>query len=581
MRSILWQCVMTCLILTGLQSTQAFEWVPKAIESGGVTRNYTVYLPDGFTTATASPMVLGLHGGGGSGLGFVSAVTDNTLQAAANARGMVLVLPDAIDGVWKDGRSEDAGVDTDVVFISDVIEAMISEYNIDRRRVYATGLSNGAFLTIRLALELSDKIAAAAPATAQLPVRLQSTYPELPISLMILNGTADPLVDYNGGEVRPGTGEFVSTDDTAEHFRSHNNCSPDSTVTSLPDTDPTDGCRIETETFSGGDAGTEVIIVKVIGGGHTWPGGRLYMDESVIGKLCNDANASDMVLDFFLTHELVNRHPVIDSPPIADPSDVELPATTTLSVLASDPDVADPVTYTWEAASPFPSPVSFSTNGTTTSDTVVATFTDPGSYGFQVRVEDSNGGVVVSGAVIVDVTESLPAIEILGNGIAINNGDTTPSATDHTDFGAASSGNTLSRTFTVKNTGTATLNLGSDLVQISGVDATAFTVTTQPSATIDVGNSSSFSIEFAADASIGIDTADVTIKSDDPVAPRHTFKISATVTEDSGDPPAAPDSGSDSGCSATGSGSAGLFVIVLALCAIVAMGFRNRCHSDL
>ena len=195
----------------------------------------------------------------------------------------------------------------DVDFISKIIDTMVQNYGIDPTQVYATGISNGGFMSVRLAMDLSDKIAAVAPVAAQLSVALEDKTPKLPISIMIVNGTEDPLVPFDGGHVRlfesgRSRGEILSTAVTIEHFRQHNNCEATPKLVELPNTDPDDGTTVTIETYANCDDGAEVILVKVIGGGHTWPGGKPYLSPKLVGMVSREINASEMILDFFLEH---------------------------------------------------------------------------------------------------------------------------------------------------------------------------------------------------------------------------------------------------------------------------------------
>ncbi len=280
----------------------------------GIERSYFIHLPPGFSKDSPAPLVLALHGGGGSGRRFDRTATQGTLTAAADKRGMVLVFPAGINRHWCDGRPEIFKAKKtydDVGFISAVIDSMVKNYGIDSRRVYATGISNGGFMSVRLAMDLSEKIAAVAPVAAQISKAIRDKRPELPISIMIINGTKDPLVPFDGGHIRlfrfgRSRGEILSTAATVEFFRRHNGCGKTAEKTRLRDNDPEDGTTVEVEKYTGGQEGTEVILVKIIGGGHAWPGGRQYLKPRFIGAVCRDINASEMILDFFLRHSRKN-----------------------------------------------------------------------------------------------------------------------------------------------------------------------------------------------------------------------------------------------------------------------------------
>lgn len=276
----------------------------------GIERIYHIHFPPGFNINSQAPLVIALHGGGGRGLRLDRSITNATLTAAADARGVVVVFPEAVNKHWHDGRTEHIktkNIYDDVGFISKLIDRMVKNYGIDHRRVYATGISNGGFMSVRLAMDLSEKIAAVAPVAAQISKALEGKTPRLPISIMIVNGTKDSLVPFHGGHIRlfrfsRSRGEILSTASSVEHFRRHNQCSKVPEKTKLPDKDPGDGTKVEIEKYTGGKDGTEVVLVKIIGGGHCWPGGEQYLRAWIIGKVCRDINGSEMIIDFFLSH---------------------------------------------------------------------------------------------------------------------------------------------------------------------------------------------------------------------------------------------------------------------------------------
>jgi len=281
----------------------------------GAMRTYHIYLPPGFSKKKPAPMVLALHGGGGQGRNFVRGTSDGTLINAADKRGVVLVFPEGIDRRWNDGRRGNFGSAkryNDVGFLSAMIDRMVQRYGIDKRRVYTTGISNGGFMSVRLAMDLSHKIAAVAPVTAQLSVAIKDKRPKHPISIMIVNGTKDPLVPYDGGHIRlfkfgRSRGEILSTRVTIDFFRGHNGCGDKPEKSKIRDWDPNDGTTVEIESYKCSKDDTEVVLVKIIGGGHTWPGGKQYLSARFVGVVSRDINASEMILDFFLSHSRVKR----------------------------------------------------------------------------------------------------------------------------------------------------------------------------------------------------------------------------------------------------------------------------------
>ncbi len=103
-------------------------------------------------------------------------------------------------------------------FFPGLIDQFIARGETDRRRIYITGLSNGGMMTHRLGIELSDKLAAIAPVIANIPARLANRRPARPLSVLITNGTADPIIPWGGGEMRKlgrDYGKVLSTPEDA------------------------------------------------------------------------------------------------------------------------------------------------------------------------------------------------------------------------------------------------------------------------------------------------------------------------------------------------------------------------------
>lgn len=293
-----------------LQEDTLGEFNTKTLEHDGVERTYLMYLPNNFEKATPTPMVFALHGGGGTGENFEDVVSSGTLTVAAEARGIILVMPDGIDKRWNDGRTEHFGGDRmydDLGFISALIDKMIEDYGVDSSRVYATGISNGGLMSFRLALDLSDKIVAIAPVTAQISKAVESKVPDFPVSLMLVNGVEDPLVPYDGGCIdvllsNQCRGEVLSTDESIAKFLGYNQCVIPGETEAIIDQAPNDGTSVEITRYNTCADNADVVLVKVNGGGHTWPSGAQYVSANIVGPVSREINASEMILDFFLSH---------------------------------------------------------------------------------------------------------------------------------------------------------------------------------------------------------------------------------------------------------------------------------------
>lgn len=269
------------------------------IESGGFRRSYIVHLPKSYNTSTKWPLVLILHGSWGSGRKMAMWTSFNKI---ADEEGFIAVYPDGVRGHWADGRNISVAERrrvNDVDFISSLIDKMMLTVKIDPEKVYATGISNGGFMTFRLGCELADKIAAIAVVAATLPEIVAEDYmPSRPVPLILFHGTEDRLVPAEGGVARAG-GDILSVDDTLKHWSALNGCWKKPTIKKLP-TKVRDGTSVIRENYTACKDSADVIFYKIVGGGHNWPGARIsYM---LLGKTTKNINASELIWDFFKKH---------------------------------------------------------------------------------------------------------------------------------------------------------------------------------------------------------------------------------------------------------------------------------------
>lgn len=280
----------------------------KSITLNGLKRSYLLYLPRPYRNSAAAPLVVALHGGGGTGEKVNKLLRLNSL---ADQYGFVVAYPDAVDHHWNDGRgvkkyrSHRENID-DVGFISEMIDNISGDFSIDHKRVYVTGASNGAMMSLRLGCELADKITAIAPVIGSMPENLVAgCAPTKPMPLMMINGTDDPLVPWEGGYVhvyRKKLGKIISVRQTIDFWVTRNGCSPDPQISMAPDTDPDDGTRVQKSVYGQCADGADVVLYEIQGGGHTWPGGYQYLPEFLIGKTSRDLNATETIWNFFNAH---------------------------------------------------------------------------------------------------------------------------------------------------------------------------------------------------------------------------------------------------------------------------------------
>ena len=281
--------------------------VKGALEYQGRVRTYLLTVPPQHDRAKPVPLVLALHGGGGKASQFDRS-TKYQMSREAVRRGWIVAYPNGVNNGWNDGRRlvtrrERARLKVDDVgFLAALIDRLHATHGIDKSRVYATGISNGGFMSYRLGIELGAKIAAIAPVTANLQRMHVGKKPTHPMPVLILNGTKDPLVPYRGGHVQvlgQKRGAIVSTDATVAWWCRHNGCSGTVQAMWLPDRDRRDGTRVHVSRHLGP---APVVLYRIQGGGHTWPGGQQYLPKLLIGPVCRDIDAGRVIFDFFAQH---------------------------------------------------------------------------------------------------------------------------------------------------------------------------------------------------------------------------------------------------------------------------------------
>ena len=273
-----------------------------SITVDGKLRSFILYLPKGYDNAGKMPMIFSIHGGSGTPEGMINL---SNFKPIADRDKVVLVFPAGIQKNWNDGRPttpNQLGIN-DVALFNQMCDYLLLNFPVDGTRIYATGISNGGFMSSRLGCELSNRIAAIAvvAATMEATVIAPACNPGRAVPALYIHGTADPLVPFTGGEMTAGGtagGTILSHFQTIEKWVTINNCNPVPAVTDLPDI-ANDGTTIKQRTYSGGTNGSEVVSYVVLNGGHTWPQGLQYVSEFIIGKTSQDMNGCEVIWTFF------------------------------------------------------------------------------------------------------------------------------------------------------------------------------------------------------------------------------------------------------------------------------------------
>jgi len=257
------------LLLVGCTfSSFSQQTINASITHDGIQRDYILYIPELYDGNTAVPLVLNFHGYGSNA---AQQMFYGDFRDIADTEGFLLVHPEGTtfigDQFWNVGFPGLSSNIDDVGFTEALIDELATLYAIDLDRVYATGMSNGGFMSFLLACQLSEKIAAVASVTGSMT---QDTFDDCnaqhPTPVLQIHGTDDGVVLYNGNNLSIPIADVIS------YWVDFNNCETTPTTTTLPDVDVSDGSTIEHSVYEDGDNGITTEHMKVIGGGHTWPG---------------------------------------------------------------------------------------------------------------------------------------------------------------------------------------------------------------------------------------------------------------------------------------------------------------------
>lgn len=266
-----------------------------SIYDQGSYRTFIVHLPSGYNENTHYSLVLNLHGLGSSAF---EQQLYSQFDAIADVEQFIVVYGNAINNNW------DLFGSADVNFISHLVDTLRQRYSINNC-LFTTGMSQGGFLSYKLACELSQPITAIAVVTGNMLTAWQNSCDVAgTMPVMHFHGTADQVVNYNGSfGVSP-------VEETAQWWADENNCNAKPDISSLPDINTNDNSTVDQYTYNGCADGSQVFLYKIMNGGHTWPGA--FPIQS-LGNTNQDINASELIGSFFNQYcdasTAINSHP--------------------------------------------------------------------------------------------------------------------------------------------------------------------------------------------------------------------------------------------------------------------------------
>ncbi len=270
----------------------------------GMSRTFVVHLPKDQKAGDKQALIIALHGGGSNGK---SMSRFSGLDDTADKHGFVVVYPDGsgrIDLIrtWNSGACEGYAKSKqidDVAFMRALIRHMVGKYNVDPDRVFVTGMSNGAMMAYRLAAEAPDQISAVAAVSGTLDIEAANVTNPLPI--LHFHGTADQHVPFEGGHGEKSYAQNVHTSvkATLDAWIRVNGANSTPKEEPLPDK-INDGTMVVKFTYGTAVDSESIVLYKIVGGGHTWPGRPRL--EKMLGPTTEDISANEIMWKFFADH---------------------------------------------------------------------------------------------------------------------------------------------------------------------------------------------------------------------------------------------------------------------------------------
>ncbi len=210
-------------------------------------------------------------------------------------------------------HKEQGPVSNDVNYLNQVLDAVSLRYSVDASRIYVTGLSDGGFMAIKAGCSMADRVAAVAAVGAAMP-RNFACLPARPVSVLMINGTSDPIVRYSGGSDKDADVSTLSVEETAKQFAKLDHCSEKPEQDKISPKEK-GGMETKVNTFTGCQDNSQVALYSIKGGGNTWPGGEQYSSDQDVGKTSNDINGDQTIWDFFATKKLASDNHASNSNP--------------------------------------------------------------------------------------------------------------------------------------------------------------------------------------------------------------------------------------------------------------------------
>jgi len=272
-------------------------------------RSWVTYLPENYSNGKNYPLIIALHGGGGSSRQLMSS-TKKRFNKLADKEGFIVVYPQGVKKSWNDNPNRDQNgyarkenID-DVGFIKKMIEHLELKYSINSDAIFASGISNGGLMSQTLVMELPEKIKAIGMVASNFGKNQIDEFLDVkPFSIMIIHGINDPVFPFEEGEIglfKKTRGNVLGVEKSIEYMCNLNGNSINPKSLNI-ENDADDNCTPEHLVYENlKNPRLKVELIKIKGGGHTWPGSRKQrLIKKIVGETTEDFNACDKLWTFF------------------------------------------------------------------------------------------------------------------------------------------------------------------------------------------------------------------------------------------------------------------------------------------
>ena len=287
--------VPVAIALVEAAKSAASDHTNGSMVSAGVERRYLLYVPRSYDRAKPAPLVISIHGAGAWPAQQMDTSQWNTI---ADREGLIVVYPAGVDGrgprIWRVG--DDPELALDVTFIRNLIDRLAASYNIDRRRIYANGLSNGGGMSFVLSCELPDRIAAVGLVATAQTMAWEGCRDQRPVPMISFHGDADTHTPFHGGTSWISPRAFPSQVQWTANWARRNRCGESSSDVRL-------AVDVVRRAYSRCANGADVTLYVIEGGGHTWPGGG-HLPRWALGRTTHSIDATELMWEFFRAHPL-------------------------------------------------------------------------------------------------------------------------------------------------------------------------------------------------------------------------------------------------------------------------------------